>query len=34
MSSDLRVVKLGENIGARIDGVRLGGGHRNRECHQ
>ncbi|MDT5277269.1 MAG: alkyl sulfatase [Mycobacterium sp.] len=24
MSSDLRVVKLGENIGARIDGVRLG----------
>jgi alpha-ketoglutarate-dependent taurine dioxygenase len=24
VSSDLRVVKLGENIGARIDGVRLG----------
>ena len=24
MSSDLRVVKLGENIGARVDGVRLG----------
>ncbi|MDT5085639.1 MAG: alkyl sulfatase [Mycobacterium sp.] len=24
MSNDLRVVKLGENIGARIDGVRLG----------
>ncbi len=24
MSSELRVVKLGENIGARIDGVRLG----------
>ena len=24
MSSDLRVVKLGENIGARIDGVQLG----------
>ena len=24
MSSDLRVVQLGENIGARIDGVRLG----------
>ena len=24
MSSDFRVVKLGENIGARIDGVRLG----------
>ncbi|WJR33958.1 TauD/TfdA family dioxygenase [Mycobacteroides immunogenum] len=24
MNSDLRVVKLGENIGARIDGVRLG----------
>ena len=24
MSSDLRVVKLSENIGARIDGVRLG----------
>jgi alpha-ketoglutarate-dependent sulfate ester dioxygenase len=24
MSSDLRVVKLGENIGARIEGVRLG----------
>ncbi|GLE54735.1 putative taurine dioxygenase [Mycobacteroides chelonae] len=24
MSSDVRVVKLGENIGARIDGVRLG----------
>ena len=23
MSSDLRVVKLGENIGARVDGVRL-----------
>ena len=24
MTSDLRVVKLGENIGARVDGVRLG----------
>jgi alpha-ketoglutarate-dependent sulfate ester dioxygenase len=24
MNSDLRVVKLGENIGARVDGVRLG----------
>ncbi|OBK27243.1 TauD/TfdA dioxygenase family protein [Mycobacterium asiaticum] len=24
MSSDIRVVKLGENIGARVDGVRLG----------
>ena len=24
MSNDLRVVKLGENIGARVDGVRLG----------
>ena len=24
MSSDLRVVKLSENIGARVDGVRLG----------
>src|ERR1700744_5400197 len=24
MSSDLRVVQLGENIGARVDGVRLG----------
>jgi alpha-ketoglutarate-dependent sulfate ester dioxygenase len=25
MTSDFRVVKLGENIGARVDGVRLGG---------
>ena len=24
MSSDLHVVKLSENIGARVDGVRLG----------
>ena len=24
MTSDFRVVKLGENIGGRVDGVRLG----------